>query len=114
MMADVSEICLLKTGIKKDGAYSSVFSLSMRLAISLSLFVSGYCLQAIGYKVPTGGEIVTQTPQAVWRLGLVTFVVGAVVCLISLIAIRRYSVTRELLHAMRDSTQTTTFQISSS
>ena len=101
MMADVSEICLLKTGVKKDGAYSSVFSLSMRLAISLSLFVSGYCLQFIGYKVPVGGETVTQSPDAIWRLGLVTFVVGAGICLCSLLAIRRYPITRELLTTLR-------------
>src|ERR1035441_5445565 len=77
MMADVSEIHQLQSGINKDGAYSSVFSLSMRMAISLSMLVSGYCLDVIGYKVPTGGEAVTQSPETIWRLGAVTFVIGA-------------------------------------
>ena len=34
MMADVSEVCRLKTGVHKDGGYTSVFSLAMRMAIS--------------------------------------------------------------------------------
>lgn len=101
MMADVSEIQFLNSGIKKDGAYSSVFSLSMRLAISLSLFVSGFCLQVIGYQVPAGGEAVIQSPEAIGRLGWVTFFVGAGICLCSLLAIRKYPVTHELLRERR-------------
>ncbi len=101
MMADVSEIQQLRTGVNKDGAYSSVFSLSMRLAISLSLLASGYCLDSIGYKVAVRGEVVIQSPEAIWRLGVVTFVVGAFICLLSLLAIRKYPVTRSLLEAGR-------------
>ena len=101
MMADVSEIHFLKTGVKKDGAYSSVFSLSMRLAISLSLLVSGYCLVAIGYKIPTGSEAVIQSPEAIWRLGPLAFFVGACICLLSLLAIRKYPVTQNVLETNR-------------
>ena len=101
MMADVSEIHRLQTGIKKDGGYSSVFSLSMRMAISMSLLASGYCLNFIGYKVPQNAEAVTQNPEAIWRLGLVTFVLGAFICLLSLLAIRKYPLTRSLLENAR-------------
>jgi GPH family glycoside/pentoside/hexuronide:cation symporter len=101
MMADVAEIHQMKTGVNKDGSYSSVFSLSMRTAISFSLIVSGYCLDIIGYKVATSGEPVTQNPEAIWRLGLVTFVGGAFVCLISLLAIRKYPLTLCRLEEIR-------------
>ena len=101
MMADVSEIYCLKTGVKKDGGYSAVFSLSMRMAISLSLLASGYCLDFIGYKVPSNGESVLQNPEAIWRLGAVTFVVGAFICLLSLLAILKYPVTRRLIEETR-------------
>ena len=101
MMADVSEIHCLQTGIKKDGGYASVFSLSMRMAISLSLLTSGYCLDFIGYKVPKNGETVIQNPEAIWRLGAVTFVIGAFICLLSLLAIRKYPLTRSLLEESR-------------
>jgi Na+/melibiose symporter-like transporter len=73
----------------------------MRMAISFSLIVSGWCLSGIGYQVPKAGEKVTQSAAAVWNLGMVTFVVGAVICLFSLLAIRRYPVTRERLESLR-------------
>ena len=53
MMADVSELRRLQTGEVRDGGYSSVFSLAMRMAISFSLIVSGWCLSGIGYQVPS-------------------------------------------------------------
>jgi Na+/melibiose symporter-like transporter len=71
------------------------------MAISFSLMVAGWCLHAIGYQVPKEGVAVMQTPEAIWRLGLVTFVVGAVICLASLFAIRRYPITRERLERIR-------------
>jgi len=101
MMADVSEVRRLKTGEVKDGGYSSVFSLAMRLAISFSLIVAGWCLSGIGYQVPKDGNAVTQTPQAIWNLGMVTFVIGAAICLVSLLAIRRHPITRERLERLR-------------
>lgn len=97
MMADVSEVCLLETGVNKDGGYTSVFSLAMRMAISFSLIVSGWCLHLIGYLVPRDGRPVVQTPDAIWRLGLITFVIGALLCLASLVAIRFYPITRARL-----------------
>jgi GPH family glycoside/pentoside/hexuronide:cation symporter len=103
MIADVSEIHRLQTGVKKDGGYSSVFSLSMRMAISIGLMASGYCLGFIGYKVPMNTEAVMQSPEAIWRLGAVTFVIGAFICLLSLLAIQKYPLTRSLLEETRRS-----------
>jgi glycoside/pentoside/hexuronide:cation symporter, GPH family len=99
MMADVSEVRRLETGEVRDGGYSSVFSLAMRMAISFSLIVSGWCLSGIGYQVPAPAA--GQTPDAVWKLGMVTFLVGAVICFASLLAIRRYPITRETLERIR-------------
>lgn len=99
MMADVSEVRRLETGEVRDGGYSSVFSLAMRMAISFSLIVSGWCLSGIGYQVPAPDA--GQTPAAIWNLGMITFIVGALICLISLLAIRRYPITRDVLERMR-------------
>lgn len=101
MMADVSEVRRLNSGEVKDGGYSSVFSLAMRMAISFSLVVAGWCLSVIGYQTPAPPA--GQTSQAVWLLGLVTFVIGALICLLSLLAIRKYPITRERLEALRNS-----------
>ncbi len=99
MMADVSEVHRLRTGENKDGGYSAVFSLAMRMAISFSLIVSGWCLSGIGYQVPAPAA--GQAPDAIWRLGMVTFVIGALVCVLSLLAIRRYPITRARLESLR-------------
>lgn len=101
MMADIAEVHLLKTGENKDGGYSSVFSLAMRLAISFSLIVSGYCLNWVGYKVPQGAEKIVQDPAAIWRVGMVTFVIGGAVGLAALLAILKYPITRGRLEAFR-------------
>jgi Na+/melibiose symporter-like transporter len=101
MLADVAEIHLLQTGVKKDGSYSAVFSLAGRLACALSLSVTGYGLHLIGYQVSRGGEAVTQSAPAIWRLGLLTFVGGAFMCLLALLAIRKYPVTCRRLEEMR-------------
>ena len=73
----------------------------MRLAISFSLIASGWFLSGIGYQVPKDGRAVIQTPQAVWSLGLVTFVIGAVICLAALLAIWPYPLTRRRLEELR-------------
>jgi GPH family glycoside/pentoside/hexuronide:cation symporter len=101
MMADVSEIQFLQTGIKKDGGYSSVFSLAIRLACAIGLIASGYGLHLIGYQVLPGGAVVTQSPSAIWRLGMITFTGGMVMCLVGLLTIRRHSVTHGHLEGMR-------------
>jgi Na+/melibiose symporter-like transporter len=55
----------------------------------------------IGYQVPQGGGVVTQSSEAIRRLGLVTFVGGALICLVALLAIQRYPVTRSRLVELR-------------
>jgi len=98
MMADVAELHRVRTGVNKDGAYSAVFSLAMRLAISFSLIVSGWTLSGIGFITDTAHT--TQTPEAIWRLGLATFIAGPIVYLAALLAIRRYPLSRQRLAAL--------------
>jgi GPH family glycoside/pentoside/hexuronide:cation symporter len=98
MMADVAELHRARTGMNKDGAYSAVFSLSMRLAISFSLLASGWTLSGIGFVTDTAQT--TQTPEAIWRLGLATLLAGPLVCVASLLAIGRYPITRQRLASL--------------
>ena len=98
MMADVTEINGIRTGISKDGAYAGVFSFAQKCAISLSVLVSGYSLTLIGFE--PGKEIV-QSPETVWRLCAVTLLVGPVISLASLALIHRYPVTNELIANVR-------------
>ncbi len=103
MMADVSEIHRIKTGFSKDGSYSSVYSLAMRLAIALSLVLSGYCLTAIDYKTAMHGITPTQTPSTIWKLGFTTFLSGAVFATIAIVTINFYPITLRRLQELRTS-----------
>jgi len=97
MMADVSEINEIKTGINKDGAYSSVFSFAGTCAASVGTFICGYSLTLVGFEA---GKAV-QSPEVVWKLCALTFIVGPIISLLSLGLIRYYPVTKELLSKLR-------------
>jgi glycoside/pentoside/hexuronide:cation symporter, GPH family len=98
MMADVSEIHELRTGVNKDGAYAAVFSFAQKCAISIAVLTSGYILTMIGFEP---GKEVVQSRAAVWRLCAVTLLAGPVISLFSLAVIRRHKVTNELLSRLR-------------
>jgi GPH family glycoside/pentoside/hexuronide:cation symporter len=98
MMADVSEIHEIKTGMNRDGAYAAVFSFSQKCAISLGLLISGYLLTMVGFEPGTG---VVQHPETVWKLCGVTLLVGPLISMVSLGLIRLYPVDKELLHRLR-------------
>lgn len=95
LMAEAATRHHRNTGVNKDGVYAGIFSLAMRMAISSSLLLSGYCLEAIGYRVQQTTVAVLQTGAALWRLGAVTFVGGAVICGAALLAIRRHPIVNE-------------------
>ena len=98
MMADVSEVQELTSGVNKDGAYAAVYSFANTCAISLAVLLSGYALTGIGFEA---GKEVVQSPGTLWRLCAVTLLAGPAVSLISLGAIRRYTVTNDLLVRLR-------------
>jgi Na+/melibiose symporter-like transporter len=81
--------------LNKDGGYSAVFSLAMRLAISFSLMAAGWTLTGIGFVEDAAHT--TQTPLVIWRLGAATFIAGPLVCIVSLLAIRRHPLTHETI-----------------
>ena len=96
MIADVAELHRARTRLNKDGGYSAVFSLAMRLAISFSLMASGWTLTGIGFVEDAAHT--TQTPEVIWRLGAATFIAGPLMCVISLLAIRRYPLTHDIIN----------------
>ncbi|HWD94315.1 MAG TPA: MFS transporter [Verrucomicrobiae bacterium] len=95
MIADVAELHRARTGVNKDGGYSAVFSLAMRLAISFSLIVAGWTLTGIGFVEDAAHT--TQTAAVIWRLGAATLIAGPLMYIGSLMAISRYPLTREII-----------------
>ena len=98
MMADVSEIHKMKTGVNKDASYAAMFSLAMKISMSVSALVAGFCLKWTGFE--SGAEAV-QTTESIWRVCALTFVVGPLASLAALILISRYPVNKRFIEDLR-------------
>lgn len=93
MVADLSEIHYLRSGVRKDGGYSSVFSFLQKAAMSLGLLLSGWLITGAG--IVSGAD--TQAPEAVRRIAMITFAIGPILMGLSYFVLRGYPVTRESL-----------------
>ncbi len=96
MMADISEINEIETGINKDGSYSAVYSFILKASASFGILFSMLCLKFVGF---IAGQ--PQTPQVAWRLGAATLLAGPIISLIALGLIRKYPVTKALIETIR-------------
>lgn len=99
MVADLSEIHYLRSGVRKDGGYSSVFSFLQKAAMSLGLLLSGWLITGAG--IVSGVD--TQAPEAVRRVAMITFAIGPILMGISYFVLRGYPVTRESLRTLEKS-----------
>ena len=102
MIADVSEINEIKTGINKDGAYAAVYSFSNKLSQAGAMLVTGFCLSMIGY---IEGVDIVQPQEVTMRLLTVAFMVGPLISLIALVVIKLYPVNEGVLQKIRSNGQ---------
>ena len=93
MVADLSEINFLRSGVRKDGGYSSVFTFLQKASMSFGLLLTGSLLAAAG--IVSGAE--TQTPEAVGRVAFMTFLSGPLLMALAYLVLRDYPVTRQYL-----------------
>ncbi len=98
MMADVSEIHKIQTGVNKDASYAAMFSLAMKISIAVAGLFVGYCLSWTGFQA---GPDAVQTPECVWNICAMTFLVGPLTSLAAMVLIFRYPVTKVFLEKMR-------------
>lgn len=93
MVADLSEINFLRTGLLKDGGYSAVFTFLLKAATSAGLLITGWMVDGAG--IVSG--IAEQTPAAVRNIAMMTFLSGPALIAISFFILRRYPVDRAYL-----------------
>ncbi len=101
MMADVSEIHHLDTGVNRDGGHAAAFNLAMQLAVSAGIAIAGLLVTAVGFKAVTAA----QSPETLWRLAAATFLVAPMMIFLSLLTVKEYHVTREFLATKRSASQ---------
>lgn len=98
MMADISEINKMKTGVLKDGAYSACLSFILKVAVSFSMLLSGFILSGIGFDSTRAGEL---SANVIWRLGTAMMLAGPFVCMAAILVIRKYPVTKTFIEQIR-------------
>jgi len=96
--ADVIEWDEERTGQRQEGAYGGITSMSIKLAVAITLLMVGPVLSWVGYK-PGGGGI---TPAAGEHLRALFALGPAAIYLLSALVFSRYPITRESHRAMRD------------
>jgi len=97
MMADVSEIHRLAGGVNRDGSHAAAFSLAMQLAVSFGITISGLLITMIGFVAGPVG----QGLEVIWRLAAAAFLAAPAMILLSLLTLKKYRVTHELIEARR-------------
>ncbi|TAG08873.1 MAG: MFS transporter [Verrucomicrobia bacterium] len=96
MVADLSEIHYLKTGLHKEGTYSAMFTFTLKACLSLGLLFVGKMVDLAGI-VP---EAKQQTTAAVQSITAVTFLVGPLFIFASFFLLALYPVNREWMQAL--------------
>ena len=96
--ADVIEWDEERTGRRQEGAYGGITSMSIKIAIAVSLLLVGPVLSWVGYKPGAAGI----TQQAGENLRMLFALGPAAIYLLSAMVFSRYPITRESHRAMRD------------
>ena len=96
--ADVIEWDEERTGQRQEGAYGGITSMSIKMAVAITLLMVGPVLSWVGYK-PGGSGITAEAGEHLRAL----FALGpAAIYLLSALVFSRYPITRESHRAMRD------------
>jgi GPH family glycoside/pentoside/hexuronide:cation symporter len=103
MMADISEIHQLETGMNKDGIYSAMYSFVLKASSSFGILFSMICLKGVGFVAGAA----SQNPEVAWRLGAATLLAGPIISLTALLLIRKYPVTKALIESIRTQAEST-------
>jgi GPH family glycoside/pentoside/hexuronide:cation symporter len=90
MVADISEINLLRSNVLKDGSYSAMFGFIQKAACAVGLLFTGWLLDWSGFTSGVGAQM----PESVRKVAILTFIAGPVILLIAVPALWKYPVDR--------------------
>jgi len=99
MQADIVDFDELETGKRREGSFASVFSWLMKFASSFTFGMSGVLLDLIGFDVLLGGA---QDPEVYIRLLSLLIFVPIVATFVQWLVLRKYPLTPEVAHDIRE------------
>jgi GPH family glycoside/pentoside/hexuronide:cation symporter len=98
MIADVADEDELATGQRREGSFFGIFFFGQQLAAGLSLLLSGVLVDWFAGLVP--GQA-AQSPDTVWRIGLLYSVLPAMLLGVAAVLILRYTLSQKRVVAIR-------------
>ena len=103
MVADICDEDELKTGCRREGSYSSIFQLTIKLGFSIAYLVANVLLEKTGFLAELGGA---QEPGALFLMrGVYTFFPAIAMAGMFLI-IHRYPLDEARCHRIREELET--------
>lgn len=102
MLPDVMEYDRLRTGLRREGIFSSIYSIIEKLSFALGAGVVGVLLAHAGYIPTTKGAIVTQPDSAITALYIGASLLPAALVTISFILMLFYPLNEARLAAARE------------
>jgi GPH family glycoside/pentoside/hexuronide:cation symporter len=97
MIADISEINFLRSGIRKDGSYAAAFTFVQKIGTSLGMLIAGWMISFSGIVIAA----THQSSSAVQCVTMLTFLAGPGFLLGAFFVLYRYPVDRAFLAAHR-------------
>lgn len=101
MLPDVMEYDRLRTGVRREGIYSSFYSIVEKFGYAGGAALSGSILALTGYISTTGGKLVAQPESAVAGLYAGASLIPAALIAISFLVMLAYPLDEKMLRATR-------------
>lgn len=98
MIPDVVDQNEVKTGARREGMFSAVYSWTYKTGLALALVVSGYVLSWSGFDVALGAH---QLPEAIFNMRLYFTFIPVVTMAIALVLPYHYSITEKRAYELR-------------
>lgn len=102
MLPDATEYDRLRTGKRREGLFSSIYSMNEKLGFAAGAAILGLALSMGGYVATTGGKIIDQPASAIAALYAVKATIPALVLTLGLLMIWRYDLDQKKLDDAAD------------
>jgi glycoside/pentoside/hexuronide:cation symporter, GPH family len=106
MLADIADEDELRTGLRREGLFSSLLTWVDKAGNSLGSWITGFVVIWVGFQTPPKDfsleEAFTQTDTTLWWLKFTYVIVPAIGSLATIWFIRRYALTRERMYKIKD------------
>ena len=98
MCVDVVDDDEVKSGQRREGAFTSWYSWVAKFGMALSLGLANYLLEAVGYRQSLGGD---QTPETIWWIRFLFAGIPVVALLVALVLLAFYPLSEQRMRAIR-------------